>query len=63
MLHETNNSYIQIVSEFVTDFRWVALEPKVVSKWVDGETTYVILHGLFGGVELLVIRAAARLMN
>lgn len=25
--------------------------------------TYVILHGLLGGVELLVVRAAARLMN
>lgn len=25
--------------------------------------TYVILHGVFGGVELLVVGAAARLMN
>jgi len=29
----------------------------------DGEATHVVLHGLFGGVELLVVRAAARLMD
>lgn len=32
-------------------------------KWVHSETTYVILHGLFGGVEFLVVGAATWLMN
>lgn len=36
---------------------------RVLSKWADSEATYVILHGLFGGIELLVVRAATRLMN
>lgn len=35
----------------------------MLSKWADSEATYVILHGLFGGVELLVVRAATWLMN
>lgn len=32
-------------------------------KLVDSEATHIILHGLFGGVELLMIGAAAWLMN
>lgn len=32
-------------------------------KFVDSETTHIILHGLFGGVKLLMIGAATWLMN
>lgn len=41
----------------------VQVKRQFSSEWVDSETTYVILHGLFGGVELLVVGAATRLMN
>lgn len=44
-------------------WQWFYVGGSFAKKWVDSETTYVILHGLFGGVELLVVGAATWLMN
>lgn len=43
--------------------RSVDVQPEVVSKWLMVKQTYIIFHGLFGGVELLVVGAATWLMN